>query len=280
MNYLAPIRSTPGDFKSEPLIDDSSRELLEDAYQAVNNTKNGWETLARPDVPGTRSCLYCGDHLERRPTCSICSGTGTVACGFMFDTHPDPSVASTIKTIDSNLKYDGHSGASYGWTMRNVESIAKDGWEAFILSWRISDVKHKLEDRNLGPQERYNLEDIKNKLGVLIKDAKAKHKVLKTPLAVIASAATAASVADPISNPLGFFKALSADPTARAMIPDMDEQMKNVGTFFEAVEKAKTDPASWRQSAGFPYPCSCRRAQGKEGWCGVAGLAGVPACEY
>ena len=34
-----------------------------------------------------------------------------------------------------------------------------------------------------------------------------------------------------------------------------------------------------KKKSGFPYPCPCHKAQGKEGWCGVAG-GGVPACDH
>ncbi len=39
----------------------------------------------------------------------------------------------------------------------------------------------------------------------------------------------------------------------------------------------KYGPAASKKA--FPYPCPCHLAQGKEGWCGVAGF-GVPACEH
>ena len=63
------------------------------------------------------------------------------------------------------------------------------------------------------------------------------------------------------------------------MISDLDEQLAGMRQYIKAVEDAQKDPSTWKKSAGFPYPCSCHRAKGLEGWCGVAGF-GVPGCEH
>lgn len=76
-----------------------------------------------------------------------------------------------------------------------------------------------------------------------------------------------------------FVNSLETNTMARALIPDLDEQLEGMRRYDKAVKDAQKDPSSWNKSAGFPYPCPCRRAQGKEGWCGVAGF-GVPACEH
>jgi hypothetical protein len=256
MNYLAPFTSSPGDFNTENTIDSHSVFMLDDAFKAVDSTPGGWDILARSDVPGSN--------------------------GFMFSEFKDPLVRGTMEAIDKKLD-SGHSGASYGWTMRNMESIAKKGWEVFMLNWRLSHLQSALENRSLTAIEQRNLSGIKFQLHQMILDAEARHKnrnaPVVNPVAILASATAAASVADPVSNPRAFFAALASDPVARSIIPDMDEQMDGVNRYFNAVEKAKKDPATWRQSAGFPYPCTCHRAQGKEGWCGVAGF-GVPGCEH
>ena len=76
-----------------------------------------------------------------------------------------------------------------------------------------------------------------------------------------------------------FAQALQQDTAMRAQIPDLDEQVNGMLRYEQAVQDAQKDPSTWKQSNGFPYPCSCHRAQGKEGWCGVAGF-GVPGCEH
>lgn len=76
-----------------------------------------------------------------------------------------------------------------------------------------------------------------------------------------------------------FANAMQRDPGMREQIPDIDEQVAGIHQYVKAVEDAQKDPSTWKKSAGFPYPCSCHRAQGKEGWCGVAGF-GVPACDH
>ena len=116
-------------------IPQDDREMIESGFKAVSSVDGGWTVLAREDVPGRRACLYCGEAFERRPTCKICEGEGTVERSFMFDAgqHPDPDVAKTIGLITQAVSdgYGGHSGASFGMTMRILERIAKDGWDAY-----------------------------------------------------------------------------------------------------------------------------------------------------
>ena len=47
--------------------------------------------------------------------------------GFAFSNHPN------LKKIDEAMKYEGHSGFSYAWTMRQMETIAKGGWENYLV---------------------------------------------------------------------------------------------------------------------------------------------------
>lgn len=123
-----------GDFRSLNLPE-AHREIIESGFQAVNSVDGAWSILKRPDVPGTRPCGYCGEVIERRPTCQICGGAGTVECSFMVDAehHSDPLVAETIKKINAAIsnRFSGHSGSSYGFTIRVLERIAKDGWDAY-----------------------------------------------------------------------------------------------------------------------------------------------------
>lgn len=95
-----------GDFKSLK-IDKWELEMLEDAYQAVSESKR-WGFLKREDVPGKN--------------------------GFMFSDWPE------LKDINLYMGYGGHSGASYGWTMREMEYIAKKGWDAYVV---LKGVKHQ-----------------------------------------------------------------------------------------------------------------------------------------
>jgi hypothetical protein len=243
MNYLAPFTSSPGDFVTENTIDSHSIFMLDDAFKAVDSTADGWATLKRPDVPGTRDCNYCGVETARRSApCHICDGVGTVSCSFMFDTHPDPLVSSTIEAINEKLD-SGHSGSSYGWTMRNMESIAKKGWEVFMLNWRLSHLTKAIGNLDLTLEEQRNLYAIKFKLERMILDAEAKQKnpvavAVANPVAnVLQQARTvdnflntqAARTAAP--DPLAFANAIRNDPGMRAMIPDIDRQADAMSRF-------------------------------------------------
>ena len=88
-----------GDFSF--LADKSERFMLEDAFKAVEATPGGWDFLRTQSPPAGQ--------------------------GYMFWQHP------TLKAIGDRL-YDGHSGASYALTMRTMESIAKDGWNAWVAA--------------------------------------------------------------------------------------------------------------------------------------------------
>jgi hypothetical protein len=90
----------PGDFSF--VEDVATREMFDDAYNAIDAVWGGWE------------------FMERDP------GEG----GFMFS--GDPYSAA----IQKNMKYDGHSGASYGWTMRVMQKIARVGWERFVAEYK------------------------------------------------------------------------------------------------------------------------------------------------
>lgn len=76
-----------------------------------------------------------------------------------------------------------------------------------------------------------------------------------------------------------FANSLEKNTIARALVPDLEKQIEGLRRYDKAVKDAEKDPTTWNQSAGFPYPCPCRKAEGREGWCGVAGF-GVPACEH
>jgi hypothetical protein len=91
----------PGDFSF--ISDSHSKEMLEDAYQAVT-VSNTWDALRNTTPPADK--------------------------GFMF------SVSPTTDAIQKHMRLlDQHSGASYGWTMRCMEAIAKNGWETFIQTY-------------------------------------------------------------------------------------------------------------------------------------------------
>ncbi len=89
-----------GDFTF--IKDSHSKAMLEDAYNTITE-------------------LALWDWMK--------SYTPEEGKGFMFSTHENiTKLGSAMKTA--------HSGASYGWTMRNMEAIAKNGWEAFVESWK------------------------------------------------------------------------------------------------------------------------------------------------
>ena len=85
---------TPGDFS---FADEFEREMLEDAYHAVDST-NSWEAMKGDPGPD----------------------------GFMF------SINAYMKPINAALKYNDHSGGSYAFTMRQMQSIARNGWDVYV----------------------------------------------------------------------------------------------------------------------------------------------------
>lgn len=90
----------PGDFS---FINDShSKQMLEDGYKTITDL-DLWNWIAN----------YTPEEGK----------------GFMFSSHDNiTKIGNAMKT--------GHSGASYGWTMRNMESIAKNGWDKFVNTWK------------------------------------------------------------------------------------------------------------------------------------------------
>jgi hypothetical protein len=46
---------------------------------------------------------------------------------FMTCTHP------MMNKIYELLEYKGHSGATFAYVLRHMESIAKDGWDGYLL---------------------------------------------------------------------------------------------------------------------------------------------------
>ncbi len=210
MNYLAPIASR-GNFAAEPAIDSHSIEMLDDAFKAVSKTPGGWETLARPDVPGEQ--------------------------GFMFSSYSDPTVKSVLATIDKNLEYGGHSGSSYGWVMRNMESIAKEGWEALILQFRLSHLKDALRDNTLTRSQRASFEATLKNLNQMFLDAKNRHQNpvanLVNQVKTVDSFIAKQAAQNPTMDPLSFVNAAAKDPGMRAMIPDIDDQAAAMKRFAE-----------------------------------------------
>ncbi len=235
MNYTAPFTAPFGDFTSEGTWDDSSVEMLSDMFQAVNRTPNGWTTLARDDVPGTRLCVHCrgaktcaGTQCWCQNICRVCEGEGNMECGFMFDTHPDPSVAATIKQIDANIKYDGHSGSSYGWSIRSMESIAKRGWKSFMLRRRLSKLRDERHDREITMNHYRFLKDEEVKLNRMIRDTELEHKQdpMKTFMNHVRAVDSFISTTTPavLSDLHHFADAIQSNPVMRATIPDIDDQ--------------------------------------------------------
>lgn len=202
-----------GDFKALDL-DEDSRFLLEDAYQAVTKA-NRWGYLRRPDVPGTRPCEHCngqnckgrtvnasGDRCWCVDQCRICRGKGFSEQGFMF------SSASELREIDLYMEYGGHSGASYGWTLRNMEVIAKKGWPAFVA---MVGVKPDSPDSTGPVAVLTNLVSTAKVMDSAINEAMAKKTM----------------------DPLAFAKSLQANPEVRKEIPDIDAQVSAIQQFSE-----------------------------------------------
>jgi len=85
----------PGEFKY--VISNSSREMLQNAYQAINQTET-W-SFVRNDIES-----------------------------FMRSGAPEIKLISKKM---AQLGYCGHSGFSFGWTMRQMQFIAKNGEEEY-----------------------------------------------------------------------------------------------------------------------------------------------------
>ena len=221
---IPPTTSAPrGDFAAMGIYDEHSLSMLNDGFRAVSAVPNGWDVLARTDVPGTRACGYCGENRERRFSCRVCNGRGTVECGFMFDTHPDPVVKTTIDKINSTID-SGHSGSSYGWTMRNLESIAKNGWDLYVANSRYSRAKSILENPRLDNQTR---EEVHRVLDVLHKqraDLQVRKNIEKTVVAAATIDTFINNNRAATPNLTEFANAIQTDPGMRAMIPDIDQQ--------------------------------------------------------
>jgi hypothetical protein len=108
---------TRGDFSFLPESLSYEKNMLDDAWAAMESVEGSWEYLARSDVPDKDS-------------------------GFMFSR--DPIITKIGNLVDKNGKI-GHSGSSYGWTMRQMEYIAKNGFDAYV-TLRIMNIKRKDEE--------------------------------------------------------------------------------------------------------------------------------------
>ncbi len=89
----------PGDFQAIPGMDSWEAEMLKDVYDAVS-IANKWDDMKKSQV---ESFMFHGPSWV-------------------------PDVHKHMKLLDT------HSGSSYGIIMRNIESIAKDGWDAFVTA--------------------------------------------------------------------------------------------------------------------------------------------------
>lgn len=87
--------------------------LLADAYHTISDVPNGWDMLARHDVPGDS--------------------------GFMNPKHTDSDVMAFILHMKSKLHIP-----EYGYLMRQMETIAKTGWTNFTLYRRSGVYTNKL----------------------------------------------------------------------------------------------------------------------------------------
>ncbi len=108
---------TRGDFSFLPESLSHEKNMLEDAWAAMEAVEGSWDYLARPEVPDKES-------------------------GFMFSR--DPMITKIGNLVDKNGKI-GHSGSSYGWTMRQMEFIAKHGFDAYV-TLRVTTIKRQEEE--------------------------------------------------------------------------------------------------------------------------------------
>jgi len=90
-----------GDGKMPYINNEHSREMLENAWQAINLTEN-WGFVSQP----TESFQFSEDNR-----------------------------ISIITEKMEQLGYYGHSGCSFGWTMRQMQFLATNGVEKFKARW-------------------------------------------------------------------------------------------------------------------------------------------------
>jgi hypothetical protein len=90
-----------GDGKMPYIKDEQSREMLENAWQAINLTEN-WDFVAQP----TESFQFSQDNR-----------------------------IWIITEKMEQLGYYRHSGFSFGWTMRQMQFLARNGVEKFKNKW-------------------------------------------------------------------------------------------------------------------------------------------------
>jgi hypothetical protein len=93
-----------GNFSFLPAKLSHEKQMLEDAFAAMEKVEGSWDYLANKTVPEKDT-------------------------GFMF------SRDTMIKKISDEVDKDGkigHSGSSFGWTMREMEYIAKNGWTVYV----------------------------------------------------------------------------------------------------------------------------------------------------
>ena len=229
-----------GDFTSLQ-VSEVELEMLQDGYQAVTKADQ-WSYLRGPNIPGTRGCPHCEGNKD-------CSGkiTNEFKCFCTGNCRVcqgkgelENGFARSTAQLDTIDKYMKYTGHS-----------------GSSYSWTMS-----------------NMDYIAKKgwpAYVALKGVKS------SPLRTLATTLSFAASAP--KDLTAFANAIQKDPAMREQIPYMDEQVAGIHQYVKAVEDAQKDPSTWKKSAGFPYPCSCHRAQGKEGWCGVAGF-GVPACDH
>jgi hypothetical protein len=93
----------PVDFNT--IKDESSRFMLENAYQAITASE-GWD--------------YMKNFNDNQN-------------GFMFSSNP---MTGKIMSKMEELGYSGHSGSSFGWTMRCMEFLAKNGKDEFLTKFK------------------------------------------------------------------------------------------------------------------------------------------------
>ena len=104
MGSGAPVIPPRGDFSFIP--DDNEREMLSDAFNAVESVIGGWETFIPEPEAGS---------------------------GFMFSRVSPESIRAQIDAaIMASPSGNNHSGSSYGWTMRQMQGIARLGWDAYV----------------------------------------------------------------------------------------------------------------------------------------------------
>lgn len=100
---------TPGDFSF--VVNEKERLYYEDAYNAISNTKGGWDFLKSLNSSNDKGPYFWSNPI--------------------------------LFKITNNMKlFDNYSGGSFALIMRTMERLAKMGWNDWVSDYKDSHKKN------------------------------------------------------------------------------------------------------------------------------------------